>query len=326
MAAAEPRFGKKLGTFEFDYMNRTSRQKVGALMTQYHGSMGDPYYAVGSYYIDNHTYPKLAVVEEALDQVESDIVKADAGASGWGKQEGKELRAIKRYLQWDIARMKGAAGHASGRFSPPTFQTVGYKNGYLHFKSEGNRTSIRAQAPNGEILGTFRSERAAKKAITDWAKRSRGRSSGMQIAEKDRRKVLLAIYKAVNVSDKMLRGGKHTIMLVGGPAERYGVSNYTNVVLEDASNADLHKLAMAYQLFKSQHAGRASGRRRPSIRAGMFVTFRNHGGAMQQGVVAGRADKKTFGAGAWNVDSYGTRWVLNKDDILSVSDKSQAAI
>lgn len=67
--------------------------------------------------------------------------------------------------------------------------------------------------------------------------------------------------------------------------------------------------------------GRSSGRSggRGSVRPGLFVTFRNHQGLIQRGVVERRADAKVHGPNAWHVQSHGVRWVLNKDDMLTTS-------
>ena len=59
------------------------------------------------------------------------------------------------------------------------------------------------------------------------------------------KKTILAIYKRFNVSDKMIRGGKHIVHFTGHYAERYGVGHYTNVTLEDLSTEDLERAAKA---------------------------------------------------------------------------------
>lgn len=88
----------------------------------------------------------------------------------------------------------------------------------------------------------------------------KGHSNGQQVAEKDRHKVIMAVYKATNVSDKMLRNKQHKVMLVGDRAKRFGVGNYTTVTLEEMSNAELLRLAEAYNMFKSQRVGRTGGK------------------------------------------------------------------
>jgi len=83
-----------------------------------------------------------------------------------------------------------------------------------------------------------------------------GHDTTWQIAEKDRKKTIMSIYKSTNTSDKMLRNKKHIVMLMGQTARNYGVGNYYNVTLEDLSNAELYRLAYAMELFGSQKAGR----------------------------------------------------------------------
>lgn len=61
--------------------------------------------------------------------------------------------------------------------------------------------------------------------------------------DKLRRKLILGIFKRINVSDKMIRAKKHKVHLVGGNAEGFGVGNYTLIDLEDQTTADLQRLA-----------------------------------------------------------------------------------
>ncbi len=59
------------------------------------------------------------------------------------------------------------------------------------------------------------------------------------------RKLILAIYKRFNDSDKMIRDGKHIVHFTGNYARGYGVDSYTNVSLEDLSPEDLLRAAKA---------------------------------------------------------------------------------
>ena len=72
-------------------------------------------------------------------------------------------------------------------------------------------------------------------------------ATSKQAAESDKEKksLIMAIYKRMPVGNKHLRGGKHTIMFTGNSASAYGVDNYTNVDLEDLSIADLKRAAAA---------------------------------------------------------------------------------
>lgn len=51
-------------------MNRTD---LGERLCQWHSSMHDPIYAVGSFYVSNKVYPDKAVVERALSGLEKDL-------------------------------------------------------------------------------------------------------------------------------------------------------------------------------------------------------------------------------------------------------------
>jgi len=55
--------------------------------------------------------------------------------------------------------------------------------------------------------------------------------------------LITRLFKRVPGGSKMLRGGKHIVMLVGGSAQKMGRENYSNVTLEDLPEAELKKLA-----------------------------------------------------------------------------------
>lgn len=48
------------------------RQHLGDRLCQWHGSMNDPVYAVGSFYVANQRYPKHEIVKDALHNLRSD--------------------------------------------------------------------------------------------------------------------------------------------------------------------------------------------------------------------------------------------------------------
>lgn len=53
-----------------------NRIELGERMQQWHSSMGDPIYAVGSYYFAGDRYPVKATVEDALLNLQSDLSQA----------------------------------------------------------------------------------------------------------------------------------------------------------------------------------------------------------------------------------------------------------
>lgn len=253
----------------------SERKKIGLAMQNWHSSMGDPIYAVGSYYFSDMEYPKREVVEEARDSIESMIPRADAGAHGWTKKDAAELRRIKKYLDKVLAKggavgsdvrpgddidiyITWAGGNPGGKpikswFSGYKFVRMetdeerrrfgrGTKRVAVVLATRGYNKGLELRYPLGDI------RRHQPKDSTP------GRAAGSvawEIAPSDRKKVIMAVYKRVSSSDRMLRAGKHIVMLTGNWARNYGVDNYTNITLEDLSNAELYRIAYAMKLLGS---------------------------------------------------------------------------
>lgn len=49
------------------------RVELGDRLCQWHSSMYDPIYAVGSFYVDNQVYPKKEIVEDAVSNLSGDL-------------------------------------------------------------------------------------------------------------------------------------------------------------------------------------------------------------------------------------------------------------
>ncbi len=49
------------------------RVELGERMQQWHSSMGDPIYAVGSFYFSGQVYPDKEIVENAISNLTSDL-------------------------------------------------------------------------------------------------------------------------------------------------------------------------------------------------------------------------------------------------------------
>ncbi len=47
-----------------------TKRECGSVLLQWHGSQGDPIYAVGSYFISDMDYPNLTVVESAAIELD----------------------------------------------------------------------------------------------------------------------------------------------------------------------------------------------------------------------------------------------------------------
>lgn len=125
--------GKSVGGYRFDDHRHTTRQKVGLLMQQWHSSMGDPIYAVGSYYFANVVYPDADVVRRAHSALKRNLDHAKAGQHGWGRNEVLQLGTILAYLDWALdhdystgeAKGAGRAMGFNGRYSKTKNEKVG---------------------------------------------------------------------------------------------------------------------------------------------------------------------------------------------------------
>lgn len=49
------------------------RVELGLRLNQWHSSMHDPIYAVGSFYVDNRVYPQKEIVGEAISNLTRDL-------------------------------------------------------------------------------------------------------------------------------------------------------------------------------------------------------------------------------------------------------------
>jgi len=97
-----------------------------------------------------------------------------------------------------------------------------------------------------------------------------------QADDKLRRKLILGIYKRVNVSDKMIRSKKHTVHLVGSHASEFGVGNYTLVDLEDQTTSDLQRLAKIVGMLRE--SGPEAGPEASGIPTGATIVIRSSTG------------------------------------------------
>ncbi len=85
----------------------------------------------------------------------------------------------------------------------------------------------------------------AAKLLEEYIQEHARDDDGRNVPPAGAKKLILAIYKRFNVSDKMIRDGKHIVHFTGNYARGYGVDSYTNVSLEDLSPEDLLRAAKA---------------------------------------------------------------------------------
>lgn len=80
----------------------TSLPELGERMLSWHGGMGDPIYAVGSYYVSGTEYPDSAVIDDALDSLEGELEQQEAMLRG-------ERIEVRREIPWGSGS-EGEAG------------------------------------------------------------------------------------------------------------------------------------------------------------------------------------------------------------------------
>lgn len=84
------------------------------------------------------------------------------------------------------------------------------------------------------------------------------RSARRDRSPRERKKLLMSVYNRSPIGNKHLRGGKHMIMFTGPSAKTFGVENYSTVVLEDLSDAELEKAARAIGAVSSDRDRKSS--------------------------------------------------------------------
>lgn len=77
------------------------REELGERMLNWHASMSDPIYAVGSYYLDDRIYPEQDVVQGALDGLNQDLEQRK------GMLEGYQIMVERGGLQVDLKVFAG---------------------------------------------------------------------------------------------------------------------------------------------------------------------------------------------------------------------------
>ena len=103
-----------------------NRKQLGLLMQNWHSGMGDPVYAVGSYYFADKPYPDPAIVEEALDWFET--------VTGRDARDTREIKSIVSGLRYFLKHDYAGAQEMSERGLP---KSGDYRN-YWYFVSPWN--------------------------------------------------------------------------------------------------------------------------------------------------------------------------------------------
>jgi len=86
------------------------REELGERMLNWHSSMSDPIYAVGSFYIDGQVYPKSDIVRDALHNLTKDLEQSKrmlAGEKVMVERGGKQvdLKVFAGYTSTTLSEM-----------------------------------------------------------------------------------------------------------------------------------------------------------------------------------------------------------------------------
>lgn len=96
---------------------KQERKQAGRVLTQWHSSMGDPIYAVGSFYIDGNEYPDDEVLADAISGAERCIELAET------KRDERDLEYAIRVMKDELGQLEGKEEWAGG-LSPETLDQL----------------------------------------------------------------------------------------------------------------------------------------------------------------------------------------------------------
>jgi hypothetical protein len=88
-----------------------NRVELGERMQQWHSSMHDPVYAVGSFYFSNQVYPDKAIVEHALRNMTEDIEKFQK------MLRGEKVSEYKSFVGAMVDDVKAWAGYTDDQLT-----------------------------------------------------------------------------------------------------------------------------------------------------------------------------------------------------------------
>lgn len=204
-----------------------NRKQLGLLMQNWHSGMGDPVYAVGSYYFADKPYPDPAIVEEALDWFET--------VTGRDARDTREIKSIvsglRYFLKHDYAgaRVAEEAGNAGKWFFVALTDFRDPSLGYT-------ATLFSRGRPAGpSVTGTSEAE-AREAAKREWPgtpeKRVTGR--GMREAGSDPDYVIQVIYSNGVIASELGEDDEATAIAEAKSALRsFGNDEYARVITRD---------------------------------------------------------------------------------------------
>lgn len=87
------------------------RVELGERLQQWHSSMSDPIYAVGSFYFAGQVYPKKEVVEDCISNLKKDIDQCKRMLKGekvrvWNSHYGRWTEDLKAFAGYTNRQLK----------------------------------------------------------------------------------------------------------------------------------------------------------------------------------------------------------------------------
>ena len=77
------------------------RVELGERMCQWHSSMSDPIYAVGSFYVSGQVYPDKGIVEDAISNLTRDLDESKR------MLKGEKVMVVRQGKQVDLKKFAG---------------------------------------------------------------------------------------------------------------------------------------------------------------------------------------------------------------------------